>query len=121
MIEPWLSVRHSARALDFYKTAFGALELYRLDGGDKGVVARLSAGGGQFWLSEESPEHGNVSPESGGGCAVRMILSVRDPFSRERSLQVHPKSTPLVRGMAGAWDAWLIPSVITGRSVANFR
>ncbi len=79
MIEPWLSVRDSARALEFYKTAFGAQELYRLDGGEKGVVARLAAGGGQFWLSEESPEHGNVSPDSGGGCAVRMILSVRDP------------------------------------------
>lgn len=79
MIEPWLSVRNSAKALDFYKSAFGAQELYRLDGGENGVVARLSIHGGQFWLSEESPEQGNVSPESGAGCAVRMILSVRDP------------------------------------------
>src|SRR5271170_7017983 len=78
-IAPWLSVRRSAQAVEFYKLAFGATEVYRLDGGDKGVVARLSVDGAEFWLSEESPEHGNFSPESLSGSSVKMILTVADP------------------------------------------
>ncbi|SRR6266436_1072725 len=78
-IAPWLSVRHSARAVDFYKSAFGATEVYRLEAPGGSVVARLSIGGAEFWLSDESPEHGNFSPHSIGGVSVRMILSVADP------------------------------------------
>jgi len=78
-ITPWLSVRNSARAVDFYKSAFGATEVFRLEGPDGSVVARLSIDGAEFWLSDESPEHGNFSPESLGGGSVRMILTVPDP------------------------------------------
>ena len=53
--------------------------VYRLDGGAKGVVARLSVNGAEFWLSEESPEHGNFSPESLSGSSVKMILTVANP------------------------------------------
>jgi PhnB protein len=77
-IAPWLSVRNSAQAVDFYKSAFGATEVYRLDAGG-GVVAKLSVDGAEFWLSDESPEHGNFSPESLGGGSVRIILTVADP------------------------------------------
>lgn len=76
-IAPWLSVRDSARAVDFYKYAFGATELFRLEG--NGVVARLSVDGAEFWLSDESPEHFNFSPQTLGGSTVRMILTVADP------------------------------------------
>jgi PhnB protein len=78
-IAPWLSVRGSARAVEFYKLAFGANEVFRLEGPDGGVVARLSVDGAEFWVSDESPEHGNVSPVAGGGNSVRMILTVPDP------------------------------------------
>jgi PhnB protein len=78
-IAPWLSVRNSARAVDFYKSAFGATEVYRLDGPEASVVARLSVDGAEFWLSDESPAHGNFSPESLGGGSVRIILTVADP------------------------------------------
>jgi PhnB protein len=77
-IAPWLSVRRSAEAVEFYKLAFGAKEVYRLDGGG-GVVARLSVDGPEFWLSDESPEHGNFSPETLSGSSVRIILTVADP------------------------------------------
>ena len=78
-IAPWLSVRKSAQAVDFYKSAFGAAEVYRVEGAEGDVVARLSIDGAEFWLSEEAPEHGNFSPESSGGGAIRMILTVPDP------------------------------------------
>jgi PhnB protein len=78
-IAPLLSVRKGARAVEFYKAAFGALEVYRVEAPDGAVVARLSVEGAEFWLSDESPEHGNYSPESLGGGTVRMILTVSDP------------------------------------------
>ncbi len=78
-IAPWLSVRDSRLAVEFYKSAFGAIEVYLLDGNEKGVVARLSIDGAEFWVSDESPEHGNFSSASIGGTAVRMILTVADP------------------------------------------
>lgn len=78
-IAPWLSVRNGAQAVEFYKSAFGATEVYRLDVPGGGVVARLSVDGAEFWLSGESAERGNVSPESPGGGSVRMILTVADP------------------------------------------
>jgi PhnB protein len=59
-----LSVRNWAQAIDFYKSAFGANELYRVEGGG---VAQLSVCGAEFWVAEESPEHLNFSPESLGG------------------------------------------------------
>jgi PhnB protein len=78
-VAAWLAVRRSAQAVEFYKAAFGAAEVYRLDGGPKGIVARLSADGAEFWVSEESPTHANYSPESLGGSTTRMILTVPDP------------------------------------------
>ena len=71
-----LAVRNWARAVEFYKTAFGAIELHRVPGG--GVV-QLSVRGAEFWVAEESREHLNFSPESLGGCSVRMLLIVDDP------------------------------------------
>ena len=77
-IAPWLSVRNSARAVDFYKAAFGATEAFRMEEGDS-VVARLSVEGAEFWVSDESPEHANFSPQTLNGSSVRIILTVADP------------------------------------------
>ena len=78
-IAPLLSVRHGARAVEFYKKAFGAIEVYRVEDPSGAVVSRLSVEGAEFWVSDESPKHGNFSPESLGGGTVRMILTVPDP------------------------------------------
>jgi len=78
-IAPMLSVRNGARAIEFYKTAFGAAELFRVDSEDGAVVARLSVGTAEFWLADESPEHLNFSPESLGGGSVRIVMTVEDP------------------------------------------
>jgi len=78
-IAPLLSVRRGASAVEFYKSAFGATEVYRVEDPSGAVVSRLSVGGGEFWVSDESPEHANFSPESLGGGTVRMILTVTDP------------------------------------------
>jgi PhnB protein len=77
-ITPMLSVRNGIKAVDFYKAAFGAVELFRVE--DNGaVVVQLSVEGAEFWLADESPEHHNFSPETLNGGTVRIILTVEDP------------------------------------------
>lgn len=78
-IAPMLSVRNGARAVEFYKAAFGATEAFRIDGEGGSVVARLSVDGAEFWVADESPEHQNFSPETLGGGTVRMVMVVDDP------------------------------------------
>src|SRR3954451_16791771 len=78
-----LSVRNGRAAVDFYKAAFRALEVYRFGGTDdlEEVVAQLAIGASLFWVEDESPPHGNFSPETVGGSTVRMLLVVDDPES----------------------------------------
>jgi len=85
-IEPQLSVRRGRAAVDFYKDAFGAAELYRVGGTDEHepVVALLAVGGARFWVADEAPDQGNVSPEAVGGSTVRLTLVVDDPEPLQR-------------------------------------
>lgn len=78
-----LSVRGGRRAVEFYREAFGAVELYRFGGTDEHdeVVSQLAIGNAAFWVEDESPPHDNVSPDSLGGASERMLLIVEDPTS----------------------------------------
>lgn len=75
-IAPWLSVLDGERAVAFYKSAFGATEVYRLEPGDGSLIARLSVQGSEFWLSSDS-EAKDSDPVGGG--SVRVILTVPNP------------------------------------------
>jgi PhnB protein len=76
-----LAVRNGRAAVEFYKAAFGAIEVYRFGGTDvlEEVVAQLAVGNSLFWVEDESPAHRNFSPETIGGATVRMLLIVDDP------------------------------------------
>jgi len=77
-LAPWLSVSNGTSAIEFYKKAFSAKEVYHLDDPGGGVVARMVIDGGEFWLSGSSEGDG----ESGGSPSeppVRMIWTVADP------------------------------------------
>jgi PhnB protein len=65
--------------VEFYKQAFGASELFRVDAPDGAVVAQLAVDGAEFWVADESPEHFNFSPESLNGGTTRMVMVVEDP------------------------------------------
>lgn len=78
-LAPMLSVRNGARAVAFYKAAFGAQELFCIEAPDGAVVAQLSVGQSEFWVADESPENLNFSPETLGGGTVRMVLVVDNP------------------------------------------
>ncbi len=78
---PQISVRGGLAALAFYRAAFGAEVVYQVGGiaDNQSVVAQMSINGASFWVADESPAHGNFSPESVGGSTTRMLLIVDDP------------------------------------------
>jgi len=79
VLTPMLSVRNGAQAIEFYKAAFGARELFRIGEEGGAVVAQLSVGDAEFWLADESAEHFNFSPQSLGGGTVRLVMVVENP------------------------------------------
>lgn len=77
-IAPWLAVRNAAEAATFYRAAFSAVELYRLEDDDgEPVVVHLSVRGADFWIQHDP----DSSPEASGRGSMRMILTVKDPDS----------------------------------------
>ncbi len=83
-IAPWLAVRDGAKAVEYYRNALGAVDVYRLDGDDgKVMIAQLKVDGAAFWVQEDVEN----SPEARGQGSVRMILTVDDPDTRfERAI-----------------------------------
>jgi PhnB protein len=82
-IAPQLSVRNGRSAVEFYQAAFGATEVYRVGGTERHpeLVSQLIVGDATFWVSDESPELRNFSPETVNGATARMLLVVDDPDS----------------------------------------
>lgn len=78
-IAPFLSVRNGAKAVDFYKKAFDAEEIFRHDDQSGAVVCNLAVNGASFWVSDEAPDFQNFSPETLKGGTVRMLLTTEDP------------------------------------------
>ena len=74
---PTLSVRNGKAAVNFYKQAFNAAEVFMVTEG--GVVAELDIDGVHFIVADEAPEHGNFSPQTLNGTTIRMGLQVDDP------------------------------------------
>jgi PhnB protein len=78
-VTPFLVVSDAARAMEFYKVAFGAKERMRMAGpGGKIVHAEMTIGDAVIMVADEFPEWGNLSPESLNGSPVRMALYVED-------------------------------------------
>ncbi len=78
---PELAVEDGRAAIDFYKAAFGAVELHRVGGvdGDEAVVCQLAVGEASFWVADAGPENRTFSPAALGGGTVRMMLIAEDP------------------------------------------
>lgn len=76
---PYLCVRDAAKALDFYKRAFGAKEAYRLtEPGGKIGHAEFEIGTSRLFISDEYPDFGALSPQSVGGSPIKIHLQVDD-------------------------------------------
>ena len=78
-ITPYLSVKGAADAIEYYKKAFGAEELFRMAAPDGKIGhAEMKIGDSPFMLADEFPEMGFVSPNTLGGSPVGMMIYVPD-------------------------------------------
>ena len=78
-VTPYLIVNGGAKAIDFYKKAFGATELFRLAQPDGKIGhAEIKIGDSPIMLADEAPQMGAKSPQSFGGSPVGIHLYVED-------------------------------------------
>jgi PhnB protein len=77
-LSAYLTVREGARAIEFYKSAFGATERFRLIDKKSGKVghAEITIRDTLVMLSEENPQWGNKSPLTLGGSPFTFCLLV---------------------------------------------
>lgn len=79
LVSPYLTVKDAKKALAFYEEAFGAREMFRLEGPD-GVIghAEFMIGNTLLQVADEYPDFGALSPVSIGGCPVKFSVEVED-------------------------------------------
>ena len=78
-LTPYLYIRGAARAIDFYKSAFGAVERMRMPGSDGKVMhGELQIGDSVLMLADENPQSQAKSPETVGGSTNSLLLYVEN-------------------------------------------
>jgi len=78
-VTPYLYIDGAARAIDFYKQAFGAVEVMRLEApGGKIGHAEIKIGDSHVMLADEFPEMGARGPHTIGGTAVGLMVYLPD-------------------------------------------
>ena len=77
-VTPYLICKNAEAAIDFYKRAFGAEELFRI--GEPGMVghAELKIGNAVFMMADEHPQMGIQSPDALGGTSVHLMVYISD-------------------------------------------
>jgi PhnB protein len=76
-ITPYLICRNAEAAIEFYKRAFGATELFRIGGPGMVGHAEMKIGGAIFMLADEFPPMA-LGPETVGGSPVSLYIYVED-------------------------------------------
>jgi PhnB protein len=78
-VTPYLVIRGAAAAIDFYKKAFGATELFRFPAPDGKIGhAEIKIGDSPIMLADENPDMGYKSPQSLGGSPVSLMIYLED-------------------------------------------
>jgi PhnB protein len=79
ILAPYLAIRDAAKAIEFYKKAFGATERMRMPGPEGKVMhAEIEIAGGFLMLCDEFPEWGMFSPQHLNGSPVVLHIYVKD-------------------------------------------
>lgn len=78
-ITPMLSVPDPAGAIQFYKDAFGATEVFLVTAPDGAMYGEMAIGNATFEVTSEAADLGNLGPRALGGTSVRLSLIVPDP------------------------------------------
>ena len=77
-VTPYLIIKGAADAIEFYKKAFGATELFRMEHEGKLGHAEIRIGNSPIMLADEFPQMGFKSPKTLGGTPVSLMIYVED-------------------------------------------
>jgi PhnB protein len=78
-VTPYLAVKDAAKAIEFYKRAFGATEQVRMEGPNGSVAhAELQIGDSRIMTSDPSPQSTTKAPEDLGGTSASVFMYVED-------------------------------------------
>jgi PhnB protein len=77
-VTPYLIIKGAADAIEFYKKAFGATELFRMEHEGKVAHAEIKIGDSPIMLADEHPDMGHFSPKTLGGTPVGIMIYVED-------------------------------------------
>ena len=77
-VTPYLIIQGAADAIEFYKKAFGATELFRMEHQGKIGHAEIKIGDSPIMLADEHPGMGHVGPKTLGGSPVGIMIYVDD-------------------------------------------
>src|SRR6267378_1655720 len=78
-VTPYLIIKGAADAIEFYKKAFGATELFRMAKPDGKIGhAEIKIGDSPIMMADESPETGHLGPKTLGGTPVSILIYVED-------------------------------------------
>jgi PhnB protein len=76
---PFMIIGDAAAAIEFYKKAFGAVELYRMPTPDGKIAhAEIKIGDSPFMIAEEAPDRGYLGAKALGGTPISILLYVED-------------------------------------------
>jgi PhnB protein len=99
-LTPYISCRDAAKAIEFYKHALGAKEIYRMPmPSGKIGHAELEIGDSMLMLADESPQWGNKSAKTLDGCPTGLVFytedveAVADEFIRAGGRVVRARSS----------------------------
>jgi PhnB protein len=76
-IKPFLTVNNGVKAVEFYISAFGAVETKRFEMPDQKLSSVIQIENAEFYVGDEEPQNGNLSPDTKSNSPVRIILQTK--------------------------------------------
>ena len=77
-VKPFLTVSNGKKAVDFYIAAFGAIELKRYEMPGEKLSSEIAIGNAEFYVGDEEPQNGNLSPGQDSNSQIRIILQSKN-------------------------------------------
>ncbi|MBX2915520.1 MAG: VOC family protein [Cyclobacteriaceae bacterium] len=77
-VKPFLTVNNGRRAIEFYTKAFGANETKRFSMPENKISSVIEIEKAEFYVGDEEPHNGNLSPDQNSGSPVRIILQTKN-------------------------------------------
>jgi PhnB protein len=77
-VKPFLTVNNGKKAVDFYSSAFGAIETKRFEMPDQKISSVIEIEKAEFYVGDEEPHNGNLSPDLKSNNPIRIILRTKN-------------------------------------------